>query len=95
MVRYRTFQKADDLADGLAFVWQKKQKWKVISAAMGMTSETAKAKLNAVAYRRDLIVHNADYNEASGALYDCELVDAKNAISHVDAVVQTIDGLIP
>ncbi|UWR07658.1 hypothetical protein [Ruegeria sp. B32] len=95
MVRYRTFQKADDVADGLAFVWGQKQKWKKISATMGATPDQTKATLNAIAYRRDLIVHNADYNEASGALFDCDLADAKNAVSHIVAVVQTIDSLVP
>lgn len=94
MVRYRTFQKADDVADGLAFVWDQKHKWKFISAAMGMKNDIAKATLNAIAYRRDLIVHNADYNEATGALYECNARDAKNAIDHISRIVESIDGLI-
>ncbi|WP_050605502.1 hypothetical protein [Ruegeria sp. 6PALISEP08] len=94
MVRYRTFQKADDVADGLAFVWGQKNKWKKISEAIGTTSESAKGVLNGIAYRRDVIVHNADYNSATGALYDCSLQDAKRAISHVSAVVGAIDGLV-
>ena len=95
MVQYRTFQKADDVADGLAFFWDQKHKWKKVSAIMGIPTDVARRTLNSVAYRRDLIVHNADYNDATGALYDCDVADARKATSHITASADAIDQLVP
>lgn len=94
-VRFRTFQKADDVADGLAYIWSEKHKWDKISGKMGLPTKSAKRKLNGICTRRDSIVHNADYNEATGDLTPCSRSDAEEVVNYVSKVVATIDGLIP
>jgi len=93
-VRFRTFQKADDIADGLAMIWNESQKWSKISSLLGIKDKNARYKLNSIAYRRDLIVHNADYDESSGNLTDCKVEDAKEVVNYVSRVVEAIDHLV-
>jgi hypothetical protein len=93
-VRFRTFQKADDVADGLAYVWSEKHKWDKIAAHVGVQTKSAKRKLNGICTRRDLIVHNADYNEATGDLTPCVRSDAEEVVNYVASIVAAIDDLV-
>ena len=45
--------------------------------------------------RRNLIAHNADYNEGTGDLTPCSCSDAKDVVDYVSKVVNAIDSLIP
>jgi len=94
-VRFRTFQKAEDVADGLAYIWNEKQKWDKIAKFIGVPTKTARQKLNGICTRRDLIVHNADYNEATGKLTPCIRTDAQEVVDFVATVVEAIDNHIP
>lgn len=94
-VRFRTFQKADDIADGLAYVWSEKHKWDKIAASVGVPPKILKRKLNGICTRRDLIVHNADYNEATGKPTPCIRADAKEVVTFIAKVVEEIDKHIP
>ena len=94
-VRFRTFQKAEDVADGLAYVWNEKHKWGKIAASIGLPAKTAKQKLNGICARRDIIVHNADHNEATGNLIPCNRFDAQEVVNYVAGVVGAIDDHIP
>lgn len=93
-VRFRTFQKADDVADGLSFIWNEPHKWNKISEELGIANKSAKYKLNSIAYRRDGIVHNADYDDVTGLIKACAPEDAKNALEYICRVVSIIDDLI-
>lgn len=94
-VKFRTFQKAEDVADGLAFVWNEQHKWNAIADKLGVENKSAKHKLNSIAYRRDMIVHNADFDEATGVLRVCDPDQARQASKYIRAVVQAIDELVP
>jgi hypothetical protein len=93
-VRFRTFQKAEGVADGLAYIWNEKHKWDKIAAFINMPTKDAKRKLNGICTRRDLIVHNADYNEATGDLTPCIRTDAQEVVDYVGRVVDAIDNQI-
>lgn len=95
LVRFRTFQKAEDVSDGLSFVWNEKHKWDKISDEISMETKKAKSKLNSICNRRNLIAHNADYNEATGALMPCVRSDAQEVLKFVSGVVDAIDKLVP
>ncbi|MGB0497363.1 MAG: hypothetical protein ACPGID_03405 [Rubricella sp.] len=94
-IRFKTFQKADDVADGLAYVWDQKYKWDKIAASIGEPTKKVKRKLNGICRRRDLIVHNADYNEATGDLMPCTRTDAEEVTTYVSKIVRAIDSLVP
>lgn len=91
-LRLRTFQKADDVSGGLAYIWSEKHKWEKIAASIGLTSKVAKRKLNGICNRRDQIVHNADYNEATGDLTPCIRDDALEVVHYISLLVDRIDS---
>jgi hypothetical protein len=94
-VRFRTFQKADDVADGLAYIWEEPHKWNKISELLNVSNRTAKRKLNSIGYRRDLIVHSADYNVASDRPTPCNLEDAREVSNFIKGLVEKIEILVP
>ncbi|MDR3544079.1 MAG: HEPN domain-containing protein [Desulfosporosinus sp.] len=94
-VRYRTFQKADDVADGLSFIWNEDHKWNKISENLGIENKKAKRKLNSIGIRRDAIVHNADFDEVNNKLTECDLDQASEAMSYIVKIVHIIDELVP
>jgi hypothetical protein len=56
-----------------------------------LSAKDARRKLNSICMRRDLIVHNADYNEATGDLTACCRVDAAEVVRYIADVVGAID----
>ncbi|MEP1308260.1 HEPN domain-containing protein [Sulfitobacter sp.] len=93
-VKFQTFQSADGVASGLAYIWDEQHKWKRISEGMGMQLKPAKGKLNSICFRRNAIAHNADYDMSSNKLRDCKLEDAVAASEFVKELVNTIDDLV-
>lgn len=93
-IKYKTFQKADDISDGLSYIWEEKHKWEKISQKLGVNTRTAKRKLNSIGYRRDSIVHNADFDDGRGEIRECILEDAKEALDYIKNVVNTIEELV-
>lgn len=94
-VRFRTFQKANDVSDGLSFIWDEQHKWNKISRELGIKNSTAKHKLNSIGYRRDSIVHNADYDNSTCLIRPCDPDDAFEALSYINQLVDTIEFLVP
>lgn len=93
VVRFRSFQKADDIGDGLSYFWNEAHKWNKIASELGLKPKQARAKLNSIAYRRDLIAHNADYDGASGMLMPCHRSDAIEVVDYVKSLVHAIEKL--
>lgn len=93
-VRFKTFQKAESVADGLSMIWNEENKWKKIAEVMKLSHKAARWKLNSIAYRRDLIVHNADYDVATGKLMDCNPDDAKEVYRFVAQLVEIVDQIV-
>lgn len=59
-LRWQSFQKPSNIAEGLALIWDEKFKWDVIAASMGRPVEDVKFKLNFYSDRRNAIVHESD-----------------------------------
>ena len=95
MVRFETFQRAETIADGLAYIWQDAHKWQRISRVVGLHPTQAKDRLNQIADRRNLIAHNADYDESSGVLNNCSLTDAEDTVNYIKQIVTAIESLVP
>lgn len=93
-VKSQTFQGANDVVGGLSYIWSESHKWQKISEKMGMQIKPTKGMLNSICYRRNAIVHNADYDMASNKIRDCKLEDAVEASEFVTKLVNTIDDLV-
>ncbi|WP_157956990.1 HEPN domain-containing protein [Salinicola salarius] len=95
VVRFRTFQKSKDIADGLSYIWNEQHKWEKISDKLGLKPKSAKYKLNSIGYRRDLIVHNADCDSYTGKLKECTTTEASEALNYIKETVEIIEDLVP
>lgn len=94
MVRFESFQRAEAIANGLAYVWPETHKWQKIADSMGLSTEQTINKLNQIADCRNLIAHNADYDESSGTLSLCSLNDSEDTVNFIMQVVAAIESLV-
>jgi hypothetical protein len=92
-VRFRSFQDADAVADGLAFFWTEPHKWAALAPVLGMDVKSAKAKLNAIAARRHLIAHNGDMDSTTNRRLKAELSDAEEVVRFMSSLVDAIEQL--
>jgi hypothetical protein len=67
-----SFQDPSKIADGLAYIWEEKDKWPKIAGAMRISADGAKTTMKLIAARRNAIVHESDSNPLS---------NVKNAIT--------------
>ncbi|MEP1520949.1 HEPN domain-containing protein [Ascidiaceihabitans sp.] len=80
-LKFRTFQKSEDIADGLSYFWFERDKWKSLSNKMLMDRKSLTRTINGICNRRNLIAHNADFNEATGMQYPVDKDAAIRVIS--------------
>ena len=50
-VRFSSFHRADNIADGLAYIWSEPHKWQVIAAHLGLSTKAARETVNSIADR--------------------------------------------
>ena len=93
-VRYRSFQNANDVAAGLAYVWSEQHKWHQIAGEIEISSQVARETLNNIVNRRNVIAHNADFDEAIGSRTPVAPEDAETVINYLSNLVGAIDSLV-
>lgn len=93
-IRFRSFQSPDSISDGLAYIWEQKHKWKEIGATLGGDAERLKRTLSAIVARRNLIVHNGDFDEGLGAKLPVKSDDAKEVVRFLRVLVHRIDQVV-
>lgn len=94
IVRYRSFQYPDKIADGLSYIWSEKHKWNYISAKMHLDTTSVKRKLSGIVDRRNLIAHSGDYDEALGRKLLVKKVDAEEVVSFIGKIVSIVDDAV-
>ncbi|WP_143114657.1 HEPN domain-containing protein [Jannaschia rubra] len=93
-VERMTFQSPNDVADGLSFIWKADEKWKKIGAYLGLTAKSCRGLLSSIANRRNLIVHNADFDDSGGVKTKIRLNDAIRTRMFIVGLVYSIEDLI-
>ena len=73
---YQSFQEPGKNSDGLSLIWDEANKWKKVSASLGLDENYLKTKLKNISIRRNQIVHEGDYSNA---------LLQRQAITHADA----------
>jgi hypothetical protein len=58
---YQSFQDPDKINEALAYIWDEKYKWKLISNRIGMSERDVKTQLKNISIRRNQMVHESDY----------------------------------
>lgn len=86
-----TFQRPDDISKALRFVDDASKKWVRISTRLGTTAAIAKARLNSIVDRRNMIVHEADIDPVWGSSRSLTADDTEAAIDFISKLVAAID----
>lgn len=93
-IKFRSFQHPDKVADGLSYVWPEKHKWEYVAKALSISVESLKGTLESIVDRRNLIAHNADYDEARGAKLPIGKSDALEVLRFIERIVAVVDATI-
>ncbi|MDR0952732.1 MAG: hypothetical protein LBM71_00870 [Elusimicrobiota bacterium] len=87
---FKSFQKPEKIAEGLACIWEEAQKWQKISAQMKRDERQVKTELSNISTRRDQIVHESDYQAASLGRQNIIEGDTKIAIDFIKKLGKAI-----
>ena len=91
---FLAFQFPEKIADALAYIWDEKNKWDVISGNMktAITSRDLKIKLTNIVTRRNQIVHEGDCFAAVLPLQQqsISLADTKDVIEFITELANAI-----
>ena len=93
-VRYKSFQKAEDVVSGLAYIWSEKHKWQTIGRYLGKHPKVLRETLNNIVSRRNIIVHNADFVGSENVRKPVDPQDAKEVVFYLKELVRAIDQLV-
>lgn len=92
---YLAFQEPDKIADALSFIWDKSNKWFVISRNMATSIDptTLKTKLKNIVVRRNQIVHEGDCLSTNIPLIQqpISLSDTEDVLHFITELVNAID----
>jgi hypothetical protein len=89
-----SYQDPSKIAEGLSYIWEEKQKWRKISAEMGLNDQEVKTKLKLIASRRNTIVHESDIDPSVNSKYPISKVDCQSITDFLEQCGETIVELI-
>ncbi len=90
---YKSFQDPNKISEALAFIWDEKDKWKMISDKLGMSSNDCKTKLKNIVLRRNQIAHEGDYYDClSGRqkIYESDVEDVRDFVFKVGNAIYNL-----
>ena len=90
-IRYKSFQHPDKIAEGLSYIWVQKHKWQHVAGVLGITVDELKGTLESIVDRRNLIAHNADYDEALGHKLPVDKLQAIDVVKFLAAIANVIE----
>jgi hypothetical protein len=90
-IRYKSFQHPDKIADGLSYVWAEKHKWQYIAGVLGVPIDYLKGTMESIVDRRNLIAHNADYDESRGEKLPVDKLQALEVVKFLASIAGVIE----
>lgn len=92
--RHLSFQHPDKVGDGLALIWDEKQKWAKIAAGMGLTGSFVSTKMKLVAGRRNAIVHESDMDPLTNSKTPINREECSDISDFIEACGNSIVNLV-
>jgi hypothetical protein len=89
-----TFQDPERVAEGLAMIWDEKQKWDKIASKLGMSAEAAKTRLKLIVARRNAIVHEADMHPMTNAKTPLAKIECSEITDFIHACGHAVTDLV-
>jgi len=84
------FQAPDKIGDALSLIWEDPHKWQKLAIQVGIEEQTLKTKLKAIVNRRNLIVHEADFNVLTGRRTDIEKDEVLEVVELIEKISEAI-----
>jgi hypothetical protein len=89
-----TFQDPERIAEGLALIWNEKQKWDKIASKMGISADAAKTRLKLIVARRNAIVHESDMHPITNAKTPLSKVECSEITDFIHACGHAVADLV-
>jgi len=93
-LRAASFQRPDQVAEGLALIWEEKHKWAAIAIAMGSDSQSVRIKLALYASRRNAIVHESDMDPMTNTKTVLTEQEVDEITNFIETCGRAIVGLV-
>lgn len=93
-LRHLSFQHPDKVSDGLALIWDDKQKWSKIAGAMGLTGGFVSTKMKLIAGRRNAIAHESDMDPLTNTKTLISRAECNDITDFVEACGHAIVSLV-
>ncbi len=93
-IAHLSFMDPPKLVDALALIWSEEHKWQAIASEMGSNRESVVTELKNLYRRRNSIVHEIDWDPASGAKMPILPADAERAETFIKTLGEAIDRLV-
>jgi hypothetical protein len=87
---YQAFQDPDKISDALSYIWDEKNKWKVISDKIGIPESDIKTQLRNISIRRNQMVHAGDYSDILLQRQTISKTDVVEVISFIEKIAESI-----
>jgi hypothetical protein len=93
-IAHLSFMDPPKLVDALALIWSEEHKWQAIASEMGSNRESVVTELKNLYRRRNSIVHDIDWDPASGAKMPILPADAERAETFIKTLGEAVYRLI-
>ena len=89
-----SFQDPSKVADGLAYIWDEKDKWLKISNVMALPPNDVKTKMKLIVARRNEIVHESDSDPLSNIKRSISRSECKDITDFIELCGHSIASLV-
>jgi hypothetical protein len=91
---YQAFENPEKISDALSYIWNEKNKWKVIADRIGKSESDIKIQLKNISIRRNQIVHEGDYANRELQRQSIAKDDVIEVIGFIEKVGESIYAII-
>ena len=90
VLKYMTFQDPKKINEALSYIWDEEHKWQTLATGLGQRQEDVVSQLKLYVERRNMIVHEADYDKTIPGRRPISFSIAQDCISFIYSLARQI-----
>ena len=90
VLKFMTFQNPKKISEALSYIWDEEHKWQTLATELGKRQEDVISQLKLYVDRRNMIVHEADYDMAIPGRRPISSSIAQDCISFIYSLARQI-----
>ena len=90
VLKFMTFQDPKKISEALSYIWDEEHKWQTLATELGKRQEDVISQLKLYVDRRNMIVHEADYDMAIPGHRPISSSIAQDCISFIYSLARQI-----